>query len=258
MTSGRIEPAVRENFIIECNKAVLAMGDAVLLLKKSYHHLYSRRREIMETLELSGIPDSEKLRSAYLDALDQKLHPDFERFRERDLIAWWFDVVTDYNRFFTFFERHRLGTEFDGWIGYADMEKPEDRTDIKTLAVKMIRAGRSILDSGRLHGIWRRSRKSFSITLIPLVVFSLFRDGYDAGMIGKAAGLLGVTLSGNPYRDWMTLAKNVLAEIHPGGEVGRFLSEQGRSVNLNDMESAPSRLTVPAEGQHGVKSPVNK
>jgi len=92
------------------------------------------------------------------------------------------------------------------------------------LAGKIIKSGRSGLTVKKAVEIYRKSKKSFSICLVALLLFSLREDGFDSRMLAKAAEILDLPLSGEPKSDWLLLAKAVLAEIHPGGEVGKVLA----------------------------------
>ncbi len=227
---SEFDASKKENFIIECNKAHLAMGDAVLLLNRSYHHLYHKRYGVMKQLDLSNIPSGEDVKDRYREALNQKLYPDFNRLLKKDLKGWWFDVTRSFEKFFKFYEQERLGVKFENWIEYAELAKPEDRPDIKVLAAKFIKAERAGISLKKVVEIYRKSKKSFSISLIPLVLFSLHEDSIntdnsiDKAMVNKAAELLNLNLSGEPKQDWLMLAKAVLNEIHPGGEVAAVLA----------------------------------
>ncbi len=225
MTGGEVPASKKENFVIEGTKAGLAIGDAILLLNRQYHHLYHKRGGILNALDMSVIPGGQAVRTRYREALAQKLDPDFSRYAQRDLRKWWFEVRADFERFFRFYEQKRLGVEFDSWMMYAGLAKPENRLNLKMLAGKIIKSSRQGLTFKKAAAIYRKSKKSFSISLVALVLFALREDSFDTRMMAAAAEHLNVTLSGNPKKDWLRLAKAVLTEIHPGGEVGKMLAQ---------------------------------
>ena len=61
MRDGGIPDEKKENFVIECGKAELAMGDCILLLRKKYHHLYSERLRCIDDLDVSDSPGAVEL-----------------------------------------------------------------------------------------------------------------------------------------------------------------------------------------------------
>ncbi len=92
MCDGGVPEDKKENFVIECNKAQLAMGDSILLLNRIYHHLYSERLRIIDDLDVSIIPEGKNIIEHYREALEQKLRPNFNKFYKRDLKKWWFEI----------------------------------------------------------------------------------------------------------------------------------------------------------------------
>lgn len=210
----------KENFVIECNKAQLAMGDSILLIKGLYHHLYSERLHCLNELDVSDVPEGEKILSHYRDALEQKLKPDFDRFYRWDLVAWWFEIVRLLDIFYQYFESKRLGSEFKDWIEYADLHKPEDRFETRNFLKSMIRNSSALFSKDKLWMNYRKAKKSFTITLVPLILFSLQEDTLSLPYMTKAASLLGVSMDGNGREDWLNLSRTFLHEWHPGGEAG--------------------------------------
>lgn len=220
---NKIPNTKKENFIIECTKAQLAMGDSVLLLKKKYHHLYNKRLSIIKTLDLSDIPRGNDIKRRYMESLRQKLNPDFDNYLIQDLISWWYDSVQSFEDFFKFYEQNRLKNNFKTWIEYADISKPESQPSLKAVAGKFLRTVKSGISVKRIRDIYQRSRPCFSISLVALVLFALHEDKFNIPMMEKAALLLNLKLTGKPESDWLYLARAVINEIHPGGEAGRVM-----------------------------------
>jgi hypothetical protein len=223
INSGRIPKEKQENFVVECTKAKLAMGDSVLLLNSRYHHLYNKRLDCFLLSDISKVPGGEKIKRMYKRAVNQKLSPDFEGYFKKDLVELWFEVIKEYNRFFHYFEQKRLGREFDTWLEYEKLPKPENRIEPKTFIKKMLTSGFTLQN---FTTAWSKSRNAFTISLVPLVLFSFQKNKFNIEMMKRAADLLGISLTGHDKADWILLAKAVLNEIHPGGEAGRVIESK--------------------------------
>ncbi|MCR4432281.1 MAG: hypothetical protein NUV45_14865 [Tepidanaerobacteraceae bacterium] len=216
----------RENFVIECGKAQLAMGDSLLLLNRCYHHLYSERLRIIDSMDVRHIPMGERILAHYREALEQKLQPDFERFYRRDLISWWFEIVELFDIFYKYFESRRLGVSFDNWIEYAELRKPEDQLDWHIWAGGLVRGGWRVAKT-----TWRRrnllkARKSGFIAVMALLLFSAERHGFNGAYMERAAERLGVRLGENLENGWRHLTDIFFQTWHPAGEAGRVAKER--------------------------------
>ena len=209
----------KENFVVECTKAQLAMGDSILLLKGSYHHLYNERLKRAADIDIEDIPEGIEILAGYTEALRHKLRPDFNKFYQRDLREWWFTITRQMDIFYRYFEQKRLNTRFDDWDDYTSLPKPEDRFQLKIFFRKILRENYSFLSFTQLKDKFQKSRRSYSIALIPLILFSLEKDRYALQLMQKAARLIGKSKPAAIREDWLDLAKAVLNEIHPGGEV---------------------------------------
>ena len=209
----------RENFVVECGKAQLAMGDCILLLKKKYHYLYSQRLRCIDDLDVSDIPAGDTILAHYHEALEQKLRPEFEKFYNRDLVKWWFEIVELLDQFFRFFEIRRLGLDFFDWQGYADLARTEGRIDLRTLFLAVLRNKRAIVSPTLRKRILLKSRKSNFISLVPLLLFSIQKNGFLLPYMERAARMLAVQLQGKARKDWLNLVRTFLHELHPQGEV---------------------------------------
>lgn len=223
LCDGGIPEEKKENFVIECNKAQLAMGDSILLLKGLYHHLYNERLKRIKKLDISDILAGKKIMANYREALEQKLRPDFKKFYQRDLVEWWFDISELLDIFYRYFEQHRLGLKFEDWREYADLSKPEDRIELKTLVGKAIRNRANIFSPSNVQNLLKKSRRSFSISIVPLLLFSLGKENVSEPYIKKAASLLDIPITEATKTNWLKLTKAFLNEIHPGGEVARAI-----------------------------------
>jgi len=219
MRDDGIPDEKRENFVVECGKAQLAMGDCILLLKKKYHHLYSQRLRCIDDLDVSDIPAGGTILAHYREALEQKLRPEFEEFYTRDLVKWWFEIVGLLDLFFRFFESRRLGLDFFDWQAYADRARLESRIDLRTLFINVLRNKRALVSSSLRQRILLKSRKSNFISLVPLLLFSIHKNGFLLPYMERAARMLAVQLKGKAKEDWLNLVRTFLHELHPQGEV---------------------------------------
>lgn len=222
MRNGGIPEEKKENFIIECNKAQLAMGDSTLLLEGRYHHLYSERLRRLDELNVSDVPKGEKILSHYREALEQKLKPDFDRCYRRDLVAWWFEIADLMNRFYRFYESKRLGVVFNDWTEYSDLSKPEERYEIKAFVSSILR-NLTHMSTGLLKKSCNTARKSYSVSIVPLLLFSIQKNGSNLPYMEKASKMLDIPLTGNEREDWLIFVRNFLHDLHPGGEVANAI-----------------------------------
>lgn len=104
------------------------------------------------------------------------------------------------------------------------------------LAAKLLKSGWTGISLKKIADMFKKSQKSFTISLVALLLFSLRQDGFDRVMMTKAADLLGLDLSGNLKQDWLVLTKAVLSEIHPGGEIGRMLAGEDMICKEKSLE----------------------
>lgn len=218
---GQVAESDRENFVIECTKALLAIGDSVLLLHRQYHFSYAERARRAATLPWDEIPDGKKLQSHYLEALHQKLRPDFDKIANRDLAAWWTEIGNRFDQFFRYYEAQRLGQEFDNWLAYEQLCKPEDRLETRKLIRGALETGSRMF----LPSAWRlielKANPSRNITLMALLLFARLPSPHRAAYLARGAALLGQALTGSFDRDWAESVSRFLLLIHPGGEAGR-------------------------------------
>ncbi len=228
LDNGGIIPGEnQENFVIECGKAVLAMGDSILLLKHQYHHLYHRRMEIIQEMDLSDIPDAPVVVPHYIEALQQKLKPDFERFYCRDMVGWFFEITDIFDKFYRYFESQRLKVEFRDWIEYIVLRKPEGRIDRRRLLGSLIRGDINPFSIQSVRRSAVRIRKSGLISLMALLLFSINRGGFYQPYLNEAAEMLSMKVVGDSLEDWRRLTGMFFRFWHPSGEAGKFVEVEG-------------------------------
>lgn len=223
MCDGGVPEDKKENFVIECNKAQLAMGDSILLLNRLYHHLYSERLRRIEDLDVSSIPEGTTIIEHYREALEQKLRPDSNKFYKRDLKKWWFEIKNLMDIFYRYFESQRLCINFSDWLEYAELSKPEDALEMRMFLSSLLRSPLSIFSSSKRRRTLLKSRKSCFIAIVALLLFSHQNDHFFSPYIEKAASKLCIPLNENKRQNWISLVRTFLHELHPGGEVGRAI-----------------------------------
>jgi hypothetical protein len=220
---GGIPEEKKENFVIECGKAQLAMGDSILLLKNHYHHHYSKRLRIIDGLKVTDIPEGVRILANYLEALEHKLRPNFDKFYQRDLMKWWFDISELLDIFYRYFEMKRLGIQFADWKEYAYLPKPEDRFELRAFIGFFLRNRGSVFSPFELRRNILKARKSYFISIVPLLLFSLQKDNFFLPYMENASRLLNVPIDGDLKNDWLRLVRTFLNELHPGGEVAKAI-----------------------------------
>lgn len=99
-------------------KAQLAMGDALLFVHGCYSPSYLERRTQFRLLDLSEVPDGERLSLYYEEAMEFKLRPSHDVPIGDTLRAWYDEVTSFYGRIFLWFEQYRLGEPELTWDSY--------------------------------------------------------------------------------------------------------------------------------------------
>lgn len=223
---GGIPETKKENFVIECNKAQLAMGDSILLLKGLYHNSYAERLNRAYKIDISNIPSGNKVMSNYIEALNHKLKPNFKPFYNRDLVKWWFEIASLFDSFYRYFEMTRLGVEFKDWIEYCKLYKPENRLDIRAVMGGLIKCKSKIFSINEIYSIFRKSKKSYSVSLMSLLLFSVQFDNYNHYYLKQASSLMKLKIKDDAKNNWLYLVRSFLHDIHPGGEVANAINLQ--------------------------------
>ena len=210
----------RENFLIELNKAVLAMGDALLLLERKYHFLYQERLTALDSVNFQQAPGGTTIRELYRKSLQWKLQPD---------IAWrgddtekqnWFYVRDLFDKFFFWFEQTRLSVNMKGWEEYL-------------ASIYGIQGEFGVHFIKRIYKkIKNRSRRNdfgAKLAIMPGLLFSLNSDGSaDASLLNKSMLNLSAFYHCGDACDWRELVINYLQVFHPGGVVKKVINREHR------------------------------
>jgi hypothetical protein len=106
----------REEFFKFLFKAILACGDARLAMRGVYHPSYHRKLKRLQSLARAN--DRQFLR-LYKQALEQKFHPEPEKYSNEDPAAWQAFVTELWLETFKALEARRTRQEFQDWRHYA-------------------------------------------------------------------------------------------------------------------------------------------
>lgn len=214
LSGGSLAPGDRENFFIECNKARLAMGDACLLARHSYHHLYRERLRRALSLATTADAAEQPVLTAYAQALEQKLWTQESHLSVGEPLKAWSALAQEFSHHFLRFETLRLGVPFTDWCQYAQTVRPESRILLRSFVLALVRSrGRHL----RLAAF--RANRGRNIEVIGLLLEAATQPGLADQALRQVAQTLGRPAGG----DWQELVLAAIHAVHPGGEMGRVL-----------------------------------
>lgn len=221
---GEVRNEKLENFYIEINKAVLAMGDALFILNGRYICSYAERADKIGELADNGFASMPELLRLYPLAAQYKLRPRLLMYPDTPPPALWRDVTRLYISFFLFHESRRLRTSFTNLAHYSQWALDHSPRGVGRFSrlVFDILAGAARGLPVAFQNIKYDKYRSIAFT------FMLLHCGQEKDppenytrLLWKLAGKHRANLT---QREWAELARDFLLLIHPAGEVGRFLS----------------------------------
>ncbi len=176
-SEGGVPEEKRLNFGIECQKALLAMGDCLLLEKGLYDCSYAKRLE--RAIRLSRQEESEFLND-YIGVLEAKLRPSRDGLADYDAKDW-FSIVDRFEAFYRFYETKRLGEHFEDWSRYADLAGHDKPFQWKEFAKKLYHCDLwqvyDLKNKGTLGEIF--------IKTLPLLLFSFKEQGIQEDLLDE-------------------------------------------------------------------------
>jgi hypothetical protein len=203
------------NFAIEHQKALLAMGDCILLLTGQYHYSYSERLSRISLVDWSLVPGEIDLSAQYRDALRKKLVPNFQGYMDCDLRDAWFDLQTQYEAFYRMFEGRRLSVSIESWKDYFHLQS--HRAALVNLSTSVINFIKLVESFGLHRGIiaWQGTRDwdRFLMRLLPLLLFSIRQRCVDVELLAATWEWLGVTSA--DVKGWLNQVSRFLTIWHP-------------------------------------------
>jgi len=197
------------NFIIEMNKAHMAMGDALLIRNRLYCCSYETRLSRIEQLR-DGTEESDTLIDGYQKAVRDKLRPSFAGLRPETFDGWWHDVMQLYVGAFLDFEQIRLKRSFISLTDYADYV-----IQWRVNAVQKMRR--------KIQAAVLRRPDAADEDRMRAIVVLLLAGSVDSQSLRKAEQLMGI-----PAADWNAAAKHYLGAWHAEGIVAAWFGVNGR------------------------------
>lgn len=119
---SKLGPEAQEVFFKYLFKAVLACGDARLAGNRIYHPSYVKKLELLRALDWRG---KQELMDCYVQAWENKFHPNYGRYAEEDPSAWQERVVRIWFDTLSWFERERIGKDIGDWVAYCSPSIPK-------------------------------------------------------------------------------------------------------------------------------------
>jgi len=227
----------QEHFQIELQKACMAIGDALLLMKGQYHFSYQERLKRFQSLiNINNIlPKNLKAKIEYFYewGVERKLNPLFERQRidgYDDFVNKWYNVREVFGDFFMWFESERLGIPFRNWMNYS---KYISKNGIREpFDIKLREMIKNSINEKKVN---LKTKLSRLLPVMPLLLFGLERtDGScNNKLLDNALPLL--DLSKKEEKRWLFAVGVYLSKYHPGGGVEKTI-EMIRDQHISEIQ----------------------
>lgn len=222
--NGVVADGKKEYFGVELNKAVLAMGDALLILLGKYHVSYAERARSLPGSLLDAPPFMSRLVDMYRLAVSYKLSPDGVAFADADPLDIWSEVTRLYCDLFVFYEGRRLNMPFLSVVDYLEWAGRQPSAVSKHLPrLVYYKLGGAIPTEARQLAALKVDRfrgVAFAIGLLEARMNAGGTSEYMAALKKLAASAYG---GSNVGHDWLRLARSYLLMAHPKGELRRAL-----------------------------------
>ena len=225
-SGGALRNHDAENFAIEIDKAVLAMGDAFLIERRLYTASYRERSNRMAGLDLTTLTDGAWIQSRYLAAVERKLFPG-RRSVKADPMGLWEEVQQVFLRFFLGYENRRIGRSFENWLEYSGAIGQRWRSGRRHA---LGRGLRSLVEGGVVGGIlsparWReaaRRQPRRLLQIMPLLLCAVEPNRVRVEELEQAEQLLGHATDGRHQDRWDGAVNRYLLLYHPTGAAGKI------------------------------------
>jgi hypothetical protein len=211
----------RENFIVEVNKAWLAMGDLFLYQLGKYHVSYRQRLSRVIDPQFEFPSPWKHITANYRQALKFKLSPDWAMFEQTDLQAWWLETKQTWLAVLQEQESIRSDIAWQSWSVYA--RTSSQRLPFRQIATSWLRSS-STENRNRYRRLWYISHPAFMLASISLLLQARESAGYAVEPLREMSSLWKWGNVQNVAHSWSSMAKMVLASMHPQGEVSRILN----------------------------------
>ena len=221
LPDGKVAKRHRENFQLEVAKACMAMGDALLLLRRQYHYSYVERQRRVRGLDVRDVPRGETVRAWYVDAVERKLFPRFDWPGDDEAVQHWFEVRDLFGEFFLWFESQRLRQSFTDWGAYSRYVQKHVHDPWGDRVRRWLKGGLRRAGDGLPRG-----SKRFNWAVMPILLFSLAQDEVHDALLVEGRKLLCLPQRVDGVRDWMEAVKVYLGIFHPQGVIAELLEER--------------------------------
>lgn len=218
----------RENFYIEINKAFLAAGDALFILKGAYECSYAERARRIDRVAGDGPPWFARLRECYARAAEYKLRPVEVMYPDTEPMALWRGARDNLLACFLFFESQRLQRPFPHLEAYAGWVLAQPDLGLGQ-CLKLLFRHASGDARGARASVARIGTDRARSTLLTMAL--LVELGGRAGEFAQSMHVVLSRLLGD-YRavELREIVAEFLMFAHPAGEVGRFLQSSKRGA----------------------------
>jgi hypothetical protein len=179
--------------VVEVDKAVIAVGDSMLIEEGSYHWSLQQRLRRMEAR--SAQSPWKEVFPLYREAARNRLAPDPACYTLPRLKERWPSAVDLFGRYFLAFESARMGLSAQDWMQYSErryrgsvdwLERAKKMAAIAVLKPSLLLHAAAYLQETRLR------MKSSLLAALPLLLFSVRQGEYDEAMLRRAAKLFGL------------------------------------------------------------------
>jgi hypothetical protein len=137
MDASPLSAEEQEVFFKYLFKAVLACGDARLAGNRSYRPSYVEKLERLRSMDWE---DKDDLMGLYVQAWENKFHPNYRRYAEENPATWQKKVIGIWLDTLRWFEEIRTGSTVPNWDRYCSPSIPkgqgrQSRTGLRNIAI---------------------------------------------------------------------------------------------------------------------------
>jgi len=230
------------NYYVETQKAIIAIGDCILIEKNLYHYSYLERKKRFKKIFSHDFSDFNLLKNKYNYALEYKLMIEEEKNQSfnkeisyEEMQSYLFDIIRIFEEYFIFFEQKRLNQKIDNWNNYFKLLSKEKKgisfSDLSRIFSLFKKFGliKMLFSKNQRNKISKVSN-NYLISILPLLLFSIKKDRFDEKLISYACKYLDVNFDSNNLKvSWKNCVIKYLSIWHPEGESGRI------SLELKDL-----------------------
>lgn len=221
------QKVLNQNFYIEINKAILAIGDSYLIKHSKYHYLYSERLKTVENLMFNDILNGNKIKSLYIEALIWKLKPVFRDDTYEIQSKEWYNVVNIYSEYFLWFESERLNINFTNWNEYFEkiflIQKPDYNMFFRKTVLRILS------NPTYVFKIFRPNNLDFNgfaikLSIMTQILFSVIDKRNSTTLISNARKSLLDNYEIKTQNNWLEISESYLEIFHPNGLINLILN----------------------------------